>query len=310
MKITRAAFLKSGLAALPVGGLVRSLLAADASLPLAFSTLGCPAWPWLRILEFAQSNGFAAVELRGLSGELNLPKSPTFAAKQLSQTRKELAAHNLKIACVSSSAELHEADAERRRQMLAEAKTFVDLAGALESRYVRVFGNEIKGLKSDVVARVVDAMQTLAAYAAPRGVTVILESHGDFTDSPTLKEILTKADSPHAALLWDAHHTYVDSHEQPENTAAELGPWIRHTHLKDSIPSRDPAAKPGDRQYVLTGRGDVPIARQVAALRKRGYAGYFCFEWEKLWHPDLVEPEIAIADYAQVLRNYANQPFA
>jgi len=181
---------------------------------------------------------------------------------------------------------------------LADAKRFIDLASALGSPYVRVFGNEIKGPKEEVVARVAAGLHELGEYAGPRGVTVIIESHGDFVDSPTLKEVLTRADSPHAALLWDAHHTYADGHEQPEYTVHELGSSIRHTHLKDSVL----AGK--ERKYVLTGRGDVPIQRQVQALQKTGYKGYFCFEWEKAWHPDLEDPEIAIADYAKVVGGY------
>jgi len=35
-------------------------------LPIAFSTLGCPAWSFAKILDFADTHGFAAVELRGL----------------------------------------------------------------------------------------------------------------------------------------------------------------------------------------------------------------------------------------------------
>ena len=75
----------------------------------------------------------------------------------------------------------------------------------------------------------------------------------------------------------------------------QLGPWIRHTHLKDSIGSGE------DRKYVLTGRGNVPIKRQIEALRSIHYKGFYCFEWEKLWHPDIDDPEIAIADYARVV---------
>src|ERR1017187_2367631 len=71
--------------------------------------------------------------------------------------------------------------------------------------------------------------------------------------------------------------------------------FIRHTHLKDSVGSGE------DRKYVLTGRGNVPIQRQIEALRSIRYKGFYCFEWEKLWHPDIDDPEIAIADYARVV---------
>ena len=114
-----------------------------------------------------------------------------------------------------------------------------------------------------------------------------------FTDSPTLLELMRLADSPNVAILWDAHHTFVGG-EQPEDTVAQLGKYIRHTHLKDSVPSGT------DRKYVLTGTGEVPVKRQVAALARIGYKGYYSFEWEKRWHPEIEEPEVAFAQYATV----------
>jgi sugar phosphate isomerase/epimerase len=127
---------------------------------------------------------------------------------------------------------------------------------------------------------------------------VLLETHGDFTDSPTLLEIMRRADSPGVALLWDAHHTYAFGGEQPEATVREIGRYIRHTHLKDSVPAG------GDRRYVLTGTGQIPVRRQVDALARMGYRGYYCFEWEKRWHPEIEEPEVAFAQFATVVAGY------
>jgi sugar phosphate isomerase/epimerase len=300
MPLNRRKFISASAVSLAV---VRFNFAAEKQqLPLAFSTLAVPDWEWKKILDFAEVNKFAAIELRGLMGTMDLPSRPEFAVEQLSKTKQEIAAHELKIACVSSSSALHESDPEKREKSLADAKKFIDLAAGLKAPYVRVFGNEIKGPKEEVIARVAAGMKTLADYAGPRGVTVIIESHGDFTDSPTLKEILTRADSPHAALLWDAHHTYASSHEEPEYTVQQLGKWIRHTHLKDSIPDGE------DRKYVLTGKGDVPIERQLQALRKINYEGYFCFEWEKAWHPELIDASISIPDYMRVVSGYLGKP--
>jgi sugar phosphate isomerase/epimerase len=264
---------------------------------LAFSTLGCPKWTWTQTLDFASAHGFAGIELRGVTGELDLPSLPDFAPGKIGDRRTELEQHNLKIACVSSSAELHHPDPARAKQ-LDDARRFIDLAHSLGAPYVRVFGNKIEGPRDEVIARVAAGMRELATYAEPKQVTVLLESHGDFTDSPTLKRILTAANSPHAALLWDAHHTFIEGREDPETTWRELGPWIRHTHLKDS------RVVNGERHYVLTGRGDVPVKRQIEILQKGGYSGYFCFEWEKVWHPELEDPELAFADYAQVAGKY------
>jgi len=299
MKITRREFVAAGAAAAFSS---QYAWGSEDRLPLAFSTLGCPAWEWKKILEFAQANGFAAIELRGLVGNLDLPSSPEFAHGRIAQTKREIADHGLKISDLGSSSEMHVADAGQRAKQLADARRFIDLASELGTPYVRVFGNKIEGPKKEVIARVADGLHQLGEYAGPRGVTVIIESHGDFIDSPTLKEVLTRADSNNVALLWDAHHTFVDGHEQPERTVAELGKWIRHTHLKDSAPAGP------ERKYVLTGKGDVPVGRQVTALREIGYKGYYCFEWEKMWHPDILEPEVAFPDYVRVVSGYLKQP--
>jgi sugar phosphate isomerase/epimerase len=163
-----------------------------------------------------------------------------------------------------------------------------------------VFGNEyVKDVpREQMLAHIGGALRSLGDYAKPKNVTVIIESHGDFTDSPALLEILQRADSPNVALLWDAHHTFVSGKEQPEDTVRQLGRYIRHTHLKDSVPAGN------DRRYVLTGTGDVPVKRQIAALAKIGYRGFYSFEWEKRWHPEIEEPEVAIAQYARTAAEY------
>lgn len=299
MELTRREFLAAGAATALTAGLSWG---GEGRLPLAFSTLGCPGWEWTKVLDYAQSNGFAAIELRGIMGQMDLPSRPEFAPGQIAQSKRQVADHGLKISDLGCSSEMHVSDPTERAKQLADGRRFIDLASTLEVPYVRVFGNQIQGPREEVLARVVDGLRQLGEYAGPKGVTVIIESHGQFVDSPTLKEVLTRADSKYVALLWDAHHTYVDGHEQPEHTVEELGQWIRHTHLKDSIQDGK------DRKYVLPGTGDVPMERQIMALRKIGYQGYYCFEWEKVWHPDIQPPEVAFPAYVKLVTTYLREP--
>jgi sugar phosphate isomerase/epimerase len=286
-------------AAVPLFGAVTK----NEALPIGFSTLGCPAWDWRKILDFAQQNGFASVELRGIQGNMDLPSRPEFALEHIDQSKKEVSARGLRISCVSSSANMHDTDPQKHDQQIADAKRFIDLAASFSVPYVRVFGNKIVGTRDLAIKNVAQSLRTLGDYAGPKGVTVLIESHGDFTDSPTLRAIFEQADSPHVALLWDAHHTFVSGKEAPAFTVSQLGKYIRHTHLKDSV------RKGGgdDVQYVLTGRGQVPVKRQVEALVKIGYQGYYSFEWEKVWHPELEEPEIVFPDYAHAMREYLSE---
>lgn len=297
MNSTRRQFLKASAVAAAAWQLPL-YAAAKPRYPIGFSTLGCPAWEWIQILDFAEQHQFAAVELRGLMGTMDLPSRPEFSPERIAQSKKDVASRGLRLACVSSSAQMHQVDPEKRKAQMADARRFIDLAAALGVPYVRVFGNDIVGPRDEAIVRVAGGLRELGEYSGPKNVTVLIESHGDFTDSPTLRAVLEQADSPHVALLWDAHHTFVSGKEDPAYTYSQVGKFIRHTHLKDSL--RDDKGV----HYVLTGKGDVPVKKQVEVLVQNGYRGYFSFEWEKVWHPEIAAPEVAIADFAQAAAQY------
>jgi sugar phosphate isomerase/epimerase len=297
--LTRRRFVQSFGAALTAApAVIRARAAEPARLPIGFSTLGCPNWPLRTILDVAGREGYAAVELRGLEGEMDLPKRPEFSTG-VAATAADLNARDLRVACLGSSAQLHHREPAERRRQLDEGRRFIDLAAKLQAPYVRVFGDKYlpDEPKTALVERVAAGLRELAAHAKGSGVEVIIESHGEVTDSATLKAILTAAGDG-AALLWDAHHTVVASKEAPADTYRALGAWVRHTHLKDSRPEG------ADVRYVLTGTGTVPLREIVKVLAGAGYKGYYSFEWEKKWHPDIEEPEIAIPHYARVMREY------
>jgi sugar phosphate isomerase/epimerase len=270
--------------------------------PIAFSTLGCPAWSWKDILDQADRLGYAAIELRGVAGEMDLTKVPELSGSRLAATTKDLSARGIFISDLGASAVMHETGAAREKA-LDEGRRFIDLAHTMGVKYVRMFGDKIAPVepRDAVFARVIVGFQQMAAHAKPAGVTVLMESHGDFTHSKDIAAVLTGVASDAFALLWDAHHTYVDGHEPPADTYAALGRWVRHTHLKDSTPAG------AERRYVLTGTGDVPVKLQVQTLAAAGYKGYYCFEWEKKWHPEIEEPEVAFPHFARTMTEYLKE---
>ena len=269
-------------------------------LPISFSTLGCPKWPWKRVLEQASDMGFAAIELRGIEMKMDLTALPEFTGAGLSQSIKDLDALNLRISDLGASARMHERDAKVRQAQMDEGRRFIDLAHRLKTPYVRVFGDKVPAgeQKPDVVARVIEGLRFLGEHAKGSGVTVLLETHGDFTDSPTVVELMKGAGTDSVALVWDAHHTFVAGKEAPSVTFQALRPWVRHTHLKDSKPEGDGV------RYVLTGTGTVPIREQVRLLKASGYTGYYGLEWEKGWHPEIEEPEVAFPHFVRMIREY------
>jgi sugar phosphate isomerase/epimerase len=72
-----------------------------------------------------------------------------------------------------------------------------------------------------------------------------------------------------------------------------LKKYIFHTHIKDAI-----LLENGEK-YTLLGQGNAPVKEALHALKSDGYAGYYSFEWEKHWHPEIEDPEIAIPHFAK-----------
>jgi sugar phosphate isomerase/epimerase len=267
--------------------------------PIGFSTLGCPKWSWKTILEQADRLGYMAIELRGVAGEMDLTKVPELSGTQLAATKKDLAALGLTVSDLGASAAMHHTGAAREKA-LDEGRRFIDLAHAMDVKYVRMFGDAIPKdePREAAIARVIEGFRQMAAHARSAGVTVLMESHGDFTKSQDIETVRAGVASDAFAVLWDAHHTFVAGQEAPAATWGALGKWVRHTHLKDSRPEG------AERRYVLTGAGDVPIKEQVQVLAAGGYTGYYGFEWEKTWHPEIEDPEVAFPHFARTVTEY------
>src|SRR5207249_7444988 len=154
----------------------------NARLPIGFSTLGCPAWTWKQILDFAQSHDYAAIELRGLQKNMDLTLAPELSREggRIEESKRELRERGLRISDLGASAELHEQDPAKRAAQLDEARRFIDLAQTLRVPYVRVFGNNyVQGVPRDrMLAHIPRRSGALGACPGPKAAPVLTESHG------------------------------------------------------------------------------------------------------------------------------------
>ena len=51
----------------------------------------------------------------------------------------------------------------------------------------------------------------------------------------------------------------------------------------------------------------MPLANTLTALKYSEYDGFLSIEWEKKWHPELAEPEVALPQHLAELRRVASQ---
>ena len=184
---------------------------------------------------------------------------------------------------------------------------WIDLAEDLQVPLVRVFGGQARpGLAPEppevVNDWVAEALSRAAPTAEQAGVTIVLETHDAFSSARRVAAVLDRVNSPRVAALWDSHHPYRVG-EMPQDVIEALGPRIAHVHVKDA---RRTTPDGSDWQLVLLGEGEVPVREQLAALERHGYSGYVSVEWEKKWHPEIVEPEIALPQHIRWLRSVAD----
>lgn len=268
---------------------------------LAFSTLGCPDWSFQQIVDFAATNGYSGLEIRGIKRQMDLTKCDEFSSQeQIKATLSLMKEKGLKFVNLGASANMHFHEGPEKEKSMTEAKSFIDLAQKINCPYVRVFPNKFPKdrTKDQTIQTVAENLLTLGKYAKERNITVLLETHGDFSGSDDILKVMKAVSHPNIALVWDISNMWTITKESPQEVYKKLKKYILHTHIKD-------AKLNGDKlQYSLLGQGDVPIFEAIDILHKDGYKGYYSFEWEKLWHPEIAEPEIAISHYAKAMKEH------
>ena len=252
---------------------------------ICYSTLGCLERPLNEILELSKRYSISGLEIRGIGGIIKNAEIAELTEENATNTKRRMAEAGVAPIVLGTSASFH--DSSKYAAMLEEGETSVRIAERMGIPYIRVFGNKLTEDRAECIKRVSDGIGALCDYAEPRGVTVLLEVHGDF---PTVETLLPIAEAlnhrPNFGLIWDIAHTHKAYGTGFEAFYSALKPYIRHIHVKDSRDS--------DGALVLPGAGDIPILPILRLLAENGYDGYVSLEWEKHWHPTLPEIETAL----------------
>jgi glucosamine-6-phosphate deaminase len=263
---------------------------------LAFSTLGCPSWPLAQALDAAGRLGYDGVELRFVEADDALWARPELVGSGLRETLARLADAGLAVPCVDTRSFFHSPDPAARRLAVEEAERTAAVAASLGARGIRVFGDRVQegADLASTRAWIVECLAELRDRIHGTGVEVWLETHGDFATAAATRSLLEGAGSDGFGAVWDPANAFSEFGEEPAVGAKALGPFLRHVHLKD-------ARRPTDGTIpwtpVLPGRGDFPASRVLAWLRGAGDDRWVSFEWEKRWHPEIEDPEVALPHF-------------
>jgi sugar phosphate isomerase/epimerase len=270
---------------------------------ISFSTLSCPSWSIHTVIEHAHALGYDGIELRFIENSDHLWELPALHGTGLKETCNRLASVGLVIPCVDTSCFFHHAEESQRRQSLEMGKRMVELAAALHAPGIRIFGDRVQPGADQIstAAWIADGLNQLAEFALPAGVEVWLESHGNFAPAAATMSILRAAGGTNSGVIWDPMNAYSEFAETPSEGWRLLAGVVRHVHIKDA--RRIDGAPPSQPwEPALLGEGDFPARELVALLRENNYPRFVSFEWEKRWHPRILDPEIALPHFIQWMR--------
>jgi sugar phosphate isomerase/epimerase len=261
-------------------------------LRIAFSTLAFPDATLAEATALGRSWGYAGVELRLIDGELI---DSSMSPAERVRVKQTIAAARLPIVSVDSSIILTAEESGH------ELRRFLELANDWESPLIRVYGGPLAedlGTRRTQMEAAARVLQEAIPLAERLGVAIAIETHDSFAASSVVAELLAIVQSNWVGALWDTHHPHRMG-ERPAEIYAHISPRVLHVQVKDA---RRSVAHKGGWQLVPLGEGEVPVREIIRLLAAGGYGGCISVEWEKYWHPEIEEPEIALPQHLKVLQ--------
>jgi sugar phosphate isomerase/epimerase len=155
-------------------------------------------------------------------------------------------------------------DPTKRAAEIEKIKKWLEVTELLGAPHLRVFGGKVPQGATDEqgVQWVVETMKPACDYAAAKGITLGIESHGGITSKATnIIEILRRVDSPYAGCNLDISNFPEDPYTQIEACV----PYATHTHIRD---------------FYGEARKPLDLERVWKLLAQGGYKGFTSAEYE------------------------------
>jgi len=263
------------------------------------NTLGAPGWTLEDAARNARTYGYAGVDLRLIDGEVISLDSVRANRNRLRALFQDA---DLPIPVLATSVRLATVEPEVGRKTQDEVAEWIDLAAELGVPVIRIYGGmRPEVLDIDAAIQVVaEALTAIAPRAEQAGVAVGVETHDDFSSAATVARALSQVPSRAVGAIWDMYHT-ARMGETPAEALNLIGDRLVNVHLKD-------ARRKGDNwELLLLGDGEIPVRDALRLLKQRGYDDFISVEWEKKWHPELAEPEVAFPHHIALLKTYMSE---
>lgn len=263
---------------------------------LAFSTNGWNDFDWTDFYVTAKDLQFSGIEIHDMSRDVFTGKNRPFNNENIVETARKIQQMGLEIPALDTTCDL--ADADKVEENIKEIREYIRLAGILHCPAIRLRAGKNTGDTIVSDEPVIECIRATFREADDAKVSLLLETVGPYTDTEKLRNVLNVFARDNVAALWDIHHTVRHGGETPEKTIQNLGAYVKHVHIKDSV---------SETEYALMGEGTLPIEDLMRALRSINYDGFITYEWIPAWLEELSDPGIVFPHFANYMSRYEQE---
>jgi sugar phosphate isomerase/epimerase len=215
-----------------------------------------PGWDAARIAQAALDAGLASVEWGVGPGQA--VESPRNAAL------KDLGVAAAGVCVQGDAASLLEPE---------KLRPFAELAAELGAPHVRVFAPALAD-----AARARDGLAAAAQITRTQGVSLLIETAPE-TIAPSTAQARALVDGfppDEVGVLYDPGNMVIEGHVDPRLAIAELGPYLRHVHVKNVAWHREDGR--WKWRHAALDAGLLDWSAIVDALDDAGYTGRLCLD--------------------------------
>jgi sugar phosphate isomerase/epimerase len=257
---------------------------------LSFTTMGTPQLDHAGAIRLALEFGFDGVDIRCADylGEVR----PASGAEELRGVARDFQKAGLEIPSVLCYHQISSASNGWPGEYAEHVSSHLAIGAALGARAIRIFGvHPAPGQGSgELIEGSAEAIAT-ALDADASGVAIVMQNHAGAGTALDALEIARQLDDPRFGLVYSPDHSFMYEATHGDELLPRIQLWTKQVYLADLV-------REGDGQrWVLPGEGEVPLRGTIARLDSAGFEGFYSFKWEKIWHPDLAEPQVAMPHF-------------
>lgn len=241
---------------------------------ISFSTKNVPASSFKELLDIAAGYGFDSLEIHGKEDNYSDGLFSRFGG---ADARRWLVNRRMNVCALTCP------DALSDENSFTELSKYIEKASDAGIDCVCVYAE--KGLsEKEFASSAAQAVKT----AEKCGVTLLIESAGDYADTKKLVSLLREFSSPAVGACWNIRETYFKARETAEDTITNLGAYIGYVRLGDSKDGAD----------CLIGEGELPAGDFIAALSSLNYGGSV----ECMWNGEIKSYDIVLTHFANCIK--------